>query len=315
MQKCTDLENCRSVNYNVLTRTCALSPDSRSSGFTVSDENFDFYERSCPHVAPVVTPTSTINSKRPTVQPEIVARYKMVERGRQLSDQFTNRTGIENVQDCWSLCLNSTVRCELISFSTASNQCLLSSFKHSESTADTKKLTKPSDAFDTYAASQHAVPTTTPTPMSHTTTTTTTVKTTKVIATTTRKSSAKGSGELVEDLIFDINDNFMDTTTASSVTSECPVILSNHCSNPGSRVHALPNTETKSSAGNKTSESSALLPLDPELVGLEDTTPMQVPLSSGIAHVEPSRVSVAAHCLPQGMNITFDISEMAVTYR
>ena len=81
----------------------------------------------------------------------------------------------------------------------------------------------------------------------------------------------------------------------------------------GSRAHALPNAETKSK--NKSSESTSLLPIDPELVGLEDSTPIQLPLSSGIAHVDLTRLSVAANCLPQGINITFDLSEKTVSIK
>ncbi|CAI2350814.1 unnamed protein product [Caenorhabditis sp. 36 PRJEB53466] len=295
LQKCTDIETCKSVNYNVLSRTCTLLATSKTGSQIVSDENFDFFERACPHIA--ATLSSALIPHPPTILPEVATRYRMIERGRQLAEKFSNKTGVENVQDCWSLCLNSTSHCELISFSTVSNQCLLSSLKASEVTSDTKKLTKPSESFDTYAASTSALSFTSTT----LSTSTVTTKATKSVVTTTAKPLSKSeSGESMEDLnnIFDVNDNFMDTTTTVNNPTR-------------SRAHALPNAGTKPVSDSKSSESIALLPIDPELVGLEDSTPMQLPISSGIAHVEPTKLSVAAQCLPQGINITFDLADMA----
>ncbi|KAF1757736.1 hypothetical protein GCK72_014192 [Caenorhabditis remanei] len=302
LQKCINLENCKSVNYNVLTRSCLLLSTSKSDSSTVSDENFDYYDRSCLHVAQSATSSaSSFIPHPPTLYPEVATGYKMVERGRQLSDKFENRTGVENVQDCWSICVKSEVPCKLISFSSFSNQCLLSTLNSTEILSDTRKFTKPSESFDTYATSASKPTTPFPSTMKSTSSTrpvtstvpTTTRITTKSMSMTTTKSFK--STESLEDLnnIFDINENFMDTTTANSPTR--------------SRAHALPNAETKSK--NKSSESTSLLPIDPELVGLEDSTPIQLPLSSGIAHVDLTRLSVAANCLPQGINITFDLSE------
>ncbi|EGT37654.1 hypothetical protein CAEBREN_13269 [Caenorhabditis brenneri] len=301
LQKCINNEHCKSVNYNVLTRSCLLSSTSKSDSSTISDENFDFYDRSCPYILPPVTSSSSFIPHPPTLYPEVSSRYTMVERGRQLSEKFINKTGVDNVQDCWSLCINSKVHCELISFSSISNQCLLSTLKSSEVSHDTRKITMPSDSFDTYSTSSSSSTTSLPSSLKPSTstrpTTTTIVTTTAKASTTTSKATTKPftSSESLEDLnnIFDINDNFMDTTTVNSPTR--------------SRAHALPNSASKSVS--QSSESTALLPIDPELAGLEDATPIQLPLSSGIAHIELGRLSVSAHCLPQGINITFDLSQ------
>uniref|UniRef100_A0A1I7U7E3 ZP domain-containing protein n=1 Tax=Caenorhabditis tropicalis TaxID=1561998 RepID=A0A1I7U7E3_9PELO len=298
LQKCINQEDCKSVNYNVLTRSCQLSSTSKSESSTLNDENFDFYERSCPYVTPSATSLSSFIPQPPTLYPEVSSRYTMAERGRQLSDRFINKTGVENVQDCWSLCINSKTHCELISFSSISNQCLLSVIKPFDASLDIKKLTKPSDSFDTYSTSSSTSTTSFPSSLKSSSSVTSTVSTTtKSSGTKTSKGTTKSfsSNESLEDLnnIFDITENFMDTTTANNPTR--------------SRAHALPNAETKSKS--QSSESTALLPIDPELVGLEDSTPIQLPLSSGIAHIEISRLSVSAHCLPQGINITFDLSQ------
>ncbi|CAB3409070.1 unnamed protein product [Caenorhabditis bovis] len=329
MEQCI-ADQCASFGYHQDAKRCSFYNTTRRLSSVLKDGKMDYYENNCLHPS----------SRCPNSRIEFFVTRK--------SDvpSFGLSLGVKSVRSCMQACINAgQFFCRSIQFDPTSNECFVSDESSdmavpsnsldiyepycvkalSESTCNrpysfeksiTSKLSKISKVKDFKGISSEKC-----LEECLSNTECNSVNYNVVSRICELISTKKNDGSLISDENYDFYEltcPHLSKLTASSsmttnvlTTSSNPnyrIILRNR--ELGARVHALPNAETT----NSESISSALLPIDPELIGLEDTSPIQLPISSGIAYVDPKYVAVTAECQPQGINITFDILDNVLKY-
>ncbi|KAL6740612.1 hypothetical protein Aduo_013954 [Ancylostoma duodenale] len=304
---------CRSVNYDVSTRTCSLLSKGRIDGANITlDDKYDYYEPAC------------LDGTNGTTTTQASGRddFMLMEANRTLRQEFRTvqllQTG--NLSTCWMLCQNATrFLCLSFAYSETKHECVVSSEKI-DFGQFYEKFTQKSPIFDLYVR------------LGDYENTLTTPRTNNEVPfpTLIHDSAVRQAFVGGEDNIFDLSstlfvqDNKVKEPTSSEKTT---TTLASSTSTEGSAMALSPKylarencvdekpeqlTALGESLGPNTSVDDlkhVALITDPELQQLSDyeSVPRLSLPSERIGFVHPDKVKVRADCHDTGMNVSFHI--------
>ncbi|EYC35868.1 hypothetical protein Y032_0967g3240 [Ancylostoma ceylanicum] len=315
---------CRSVNYDVSTRSCSLLSKGRIDGASITeDDRFDYYEPAC--LEETNDTTTTQASGRDD--------FMLMEANRTLRQEFRTvqllQTG--NLTTCWMLCQNATrFLCLSFAYSETKHECVVSSEKV-EFGQFYERFTQKSPIFDLYVRVGDSENTlTTPRPNNNNNNNEVPFPT-LIHDSAMRQAFVGGEGN-----IFDLSSTLFvqDNKDKGRTSSEATTTLASSTSAGGSaaalspkylarenRVDEKPESLTAfgESLGPNTSvddlKHTALI-TDPELQQLSDyeSVPRLSLPSERIGFVHPDKVKVRADCHDTGMNVSFHIDGKSERY-
>ncbi|CAI4221880.1 unnamed protein product [Auanema sp. JU1783] len=334
LNKCLSIKRCRSVNYDVTTRTCILLDKTRSEASVAPDENFDFYELACEPVSLTVSPLND-------------DKFQIFVVGRSFKSESNNEPhlNVKSAEHCWQLCRQSSTACNFFAFSSTLYECQLTSIDIT--VGDEDAFTIPQSEFSIYIVSSVSTvssPGEELIPMVSSTTIPPSFYPTLVpeISTTSSPLVISKHDNSVEDPIFLFasseftapTEDFpfgtsalnlahttsvpvihettvISTTTTSTSTSTSPVSTQG----PSKLEFLHPVQSLAASFGKRRDSKQEVLhepivtvssSFEEEDVGKE---PVLLPESRGIGYARPDSIKVHASCYSHGMNVTFRVND------
>ncbi|CAJ0600859.1 unnamed protein product [Cylicocyclus nassatus] len=288
----SSIRKCRSVNYDVSTKSCLLLSKARNDGAVlVQDDKYDYYEPAC----------FDVDEKANALANQ---SYTLLEANRTLRQEYRNvqllQTG--NLFTCWSLCQNATsFFCHSFAYSATRLECVVSS-KRVMLNENYEKFTQKSPIFDLYIRLDISE---------------------KVAVTTAKPRSEIPFPTLIHDSAISENNDIGEGsstlaptslttfTSARGSTASVKIDYFGRSSQSDSKFDPL--FKFREPLGPNSSDELNLNAIiaDPELQQLSDyeAIPRLALPSERIAFVNPDKVKVSAECHDTGINVSFHLDD------